>query len=504
MTHARSFLSWKVLAITSALLAPLFIYSGTALSIVAIWNASETFAHGYIILPISLWLIWQRKTLLTQMHPQPCWLALFGLAACGFGWLLAELADVQVARQYMFVAMIPMIVILVLGWRIAWSMAFPLFFLILAVPFGEVFLAPLINFTADFTVAALQFTGIPVLREGTTFAIPSGNWSVVEACSGLRYLISSFTLGCLYAYLTYRSATRRVLFILFSILTPIIANGLRAYMIVMIGHFSGMTLAVGFDHLIYGWLFFGLVMFFMFWIGSFWREAPEDVNQITINHTQAAVPTSAILMAALSAILCIGFWPVYASYVNREDAHPTEVKIGEFKSNWQEASAFINWRPGFSPAYLDVDKVYQKDSSVVGMHVGYYRNQTRDTALISSKNQLVKAKLDDWQETSASLHVETIGAQNIKIKESKIKGVGHTVLVWQWYWVDGKFMVNSYQGKLWQAKQKLLMQGDDGAVLIFYAPYEENPEKARATMRDFLNANLPELETILHQSKNHH
>ena len=210
MTHTGSFFSWKALAIVCALLAPFLVYFTTAASIVVIWNSSETFAHGYIILPISVWLIWRRRSILMQLTPQPCWIALIALAGCGFGWLLAELADVQVARQYMFVTMIPLIVIVVLGWRIAWSMAFPLFFLVLAVPFGDVFLAPLINFTADFTVAAVQFTGIPVLREGTTFTLPSGNWSVVEACSGLRYLISSFTLGCLYAYLTYQSPKRRL------------------------------------------------------------------------------------------------------------------------------------------------------------------------------------------------------------------------------------------------------------------------------------------------------
>ncbi|UUZ51375.1 exosortase [Massilia sp. B-10] len=111
-----------------------------------------------------------------------------------------------------------------------------------------------------------------MLRNGTHFELPTGNWSVVEACSGVRYLISSVTIGCLYAYLTYRSKLRRAVFIAASIVVPVIANGLRAYMIVMIGHTSNMALATGVDHLIYGWIFFGIVMFIMFWIGSYWRQ----------------------------------------------------------------------------------------------------------------------------------------------------------------------------------------------------------------------------------------
>ncbi|MGZ3238602.1 MAG: exosortase A, partial [Burkholderiaceae bacterium] len=185
----------KGCAIAAVLLAPFFIYFDTARSIVDIWNSSETFAHGYIILPISLWLIWKRRQALALMSPTPFWPGLLLITICGLGWLLAELGDVQVVRQYAFVAMIVLTAVTILGVRITWSMAFPLCFLLLAVPFGDVFIEPLINFTADFTVWALQATGIPVLRNGSTFEIPTGSWSVVQACSGVRYLISSITLG---------------------------------------------------------------------------------------------------------------------------------------------------------------------------------------------------------------------------------------------------------------------------------------------------------------------
>ena len=65
-----------------------------------------------------------------------------------------------------------------------------------------------------------------------------------------------------------------MLFVALSVIVPIIANGMRAYMIVMIAHLSDMKLALGVDHLIYGWVFFGIVMLLLFWIGSFWREIP--------------------------------------------------------------------------------------------------------------------------------------------------------------------------------------------------------------------------------------
>ena len=132
-------------------------------------------------------------------------MGLLVLAMLGFSWLLATLASVLVFQQLFLITMIPAVVWTILGGQMVRALAFPLAYLLLAVPFGEALIPPLIDFTADFTVKALQLTGIPVYREGSFFTIPSGNWSVVEACSGLRYLIASFTLGTLYAYLTYRS-----------------------------------------------------------------------------------------------------------------------------------------------------------------------------------------------------------------------------------------------------------------------------------------------------------
>jgi exosortase len=89
--------------------------------------------------------------------------------------------------------------------------------LLFAVPFGEAFRPRLMDWTADSTVGALRLTGIPVYREGRYFAIPTGHWSVVEACSGLRYLIASITVGALYAYLTYQRWWKRVACVAFSI-----------------------------------------------------------------------------------------------------------------------------------------------------------------------------------------------------------------------------------------------------------------------------------------------
>lgn len=327
----------SLLAILFALLAPFALYFATARSIVEIWDSSETFAHGYVILPISLWLIWRRRDNFAALPPTPYWPATALVALAGAAWLLARMGEVQVAQQYAFVAMLPLIALGVLGRRLAGSLAFPLLFLLFAVPFGEIFIGPLIQFTADFTVRAVQLTGIPILRNGTRFELPSGSWSVVEACSGVRYLISSVTIGCLYAYLTYRSAARRALFIAVAIVVPVIANGLRAYMIVMIGHLSSMQLATGVDHLIYGWLFFGLVMFVMFWIGSYWREEQAATPAPLPRGLHAAPRTGAAIALALVAVSAL--WPVLAQVADRAGHNPKPAVLGPVAVGWAPAPA---------------------------------------------------------------------------------------------------------------------------------------------------------------------
>lgn len=494
--------SLKWMLIIATLLTPFLFYFDTARSIVSIWNSSETFAHGYIILPISLWLIWRRRADLAHLTPTPFLPALLLIIACGFAWLLAELAGVQVVRQYAFVAMIPLAALVLLGLRISVLLAFPLIFLMLAVPFGDIFIDPLINITADFTVAALQFTGIPVLREGNSFSIPSGNWSVVEACSGVRYLIASFTLGCLYAYLTYRSHIRQGMFILISIIVPIFANGARAYMIVMIGHLSGMKLAVGVDHLIYGWIFFGLVMFLMFWIGSYWREDQQrwPAKKLTDSSVQTLPsPASSIRMfaAAFITIACIAMWPIYANYIERTGFNPVPAELNNFKSSWQEATPFTNWIPHFYPANAELHRFYQRDAQRVGISVNYYRNQHQGSELISSSNRLVQYEDPVWNRLSISARNEVISNRTLTFHETLINGASGAFVVWHWYWINGKTTVSDYAGKILQAKNKLLMQGGDGVSMMVLAPYGDKPDEARSVLRRFLAENLEALESTL-------
>jgi len=500
----------SAMLIAIALLAPFFLYLGTAESLVAIWNSSETFAHGYAILPISLWLIWRRRAVFDAIPARPWAPALALLAILGAGWLLARMGEVQVVMQYAFVAMFPVIALVMLGRRLAGALAFPLLFLLLAVPFGEVFVGPLINLTADFTVWAVQATGIPVLRNGTRFELPTGSWSVVEACSGVRYLISSFTLGCLYAYLTYRTRSKRLLFVAVSIVVPIIANGLRAYMIVMIGHLSGMELATGVDHLIYGWLFFGLVMLLMFWIGSFWRE-DEDLpvapaQRAALAGSAAPAPASTARMAAMCAavVLLSALWPGFARYNDAANLNPNPVQLSSAAIGWPQVAPFADWTPRWVNPDATFRATYQNSAAMppVALDMIYYRNQRNGKALISSTNVLADSD-DAWHAVGATQRNETLHGQQIALRETRLNGPTGQILVWQWMSIDGHLTANNYVGKLLQAQAKLRFRGDDGAVVLLSAPVRDNPDAARAALRAFMAGQGQAIERALGHARTH-
>ena len=171
------------------------------------------------------------------------------LVLVGLFWLLGELAAVNAPTQLALVATSCWLPLPCSGQRSAGTSAFPCCF-VLRRSRRRVSHAHADGMDGQLYGLALRATGIPVFREGLHFVIPSGSWSVVEACSGVRYLIASLMVGTLFAYLNYVCTTgapglRRRLG-----LVPIVANWLRAYIIVMLSHLSGNKFRAGVDHLI--------------------------------------------------------------------------------------------------------------------------------------------------------------------------------------------------------------------------------------------------------------
>ena len=466
-------------------------------SIVAVWNRSETFAHGFLIVPIVLFLLFLKREEVLALETRPSWWALLPLLGFSLVWVAGELVDVVSVRQFAAVLMIPALFWLVLGNAITWRLQFPLAYLLFAVPFGEFLVPPLMDFTADFTVTAVQLTGIPVYRDGLYFDLPTGRWSVVEACSGVRYLIASVALGTLYAYLMYRSPWRRLVFVGVSIVVPIVANGLRAYMIVMIGHLSDMEYAAGVDHLIYGWIFFGVVIALMFGIGAFWRE---DMDPPTARvHTpkqRRSLQAGPFAVAALLAVVLASVAPLYADWMNQRDLGPVAgLGAGPLvPPGWRvledQADA---WEPGYRGARDGRGGLVTAEygGPPVGMHVLFYREQHHYGNMVGWSNTLAgRHRVGSWSQSHRG-QATVDGYPNPE--RFLLRGPGQQLLVWRWYWVDGQLTTLPHTVKAREALNRLVGGRDDAALVVLYVPYGSEPGEEEATLQAYAADVLPEI-----------
>ncbi len=485
-----------------------FLYWDTASGMVSIWARSETFTHGFLVLPIVLWLIWRQREVVLAATPVPSLKILPLVLVAGFAWLLGSLASVNAATQFAYVALLVLCVVLLMGTTVARLIAFPLLFSFFAVPVGEFLMPQLMAWTADFTVVALRLSGIPVYREGLQFVIPSGNWSVVEACSGVRYLIASLTVGTLFAYLSYQSTYRRVIFVVVSILVPVLANWLRAYIIVMLGHLSGNKLAAGVDHLIYGWLFFGIVIMLMFMIGARWAEAPStrEASQSEIANTSRN-PASVAWLGAATAMVAVLLWlpPLFYSGIeNKTSAGPLVVNAPVLVAGWQPVSAGNTaFKPAFQNPSAETHTLYGQGGQTVGLYLALYRNQNQERKMVSSSNSLIDGNGANWVQTgSASREVQIAGmAQPVRTATLRAppgaqSGNSGQLTVWQIYWVGGALTSSDYLAKAYSAWFRLTGRSDDSAVLILYAPTGKAGE-AEASLQQFLNDNFGAVNALL-------
>jgi exosortase A len=292
-------------ALIVALVAFGFVFHAEITAAVTVWSTSRAYNHGFLVLPIALWLAWDRRRRARGLALHPTLWPLFAVLPLSFGWFVAERLGIMEGRQLAALLMLQALLIAWLGWRLARVYAAPIAYLIFLVPFGAFITPTLQVFTARFIDAGLAVLDIPHVVTDFTIEIPEGTFYVAEACAGLRFLIATIAFGALYAALIYRSAGRRIAFLLACLVVPIIANGFRALGIVVLGHILGSTEAAAADHLIYGWGFFSAVLLLLIAAGLPFRQdttPPEAVPAASSGTGRAASAwAAALLVAALAA-----------------------------------------------------------------------------------------------------------------------------------------------------------------------------------------------------------
>lgn len=459
---------------------------------VRVWTESTAYNHCFLIIPLVAFLLWERRTIIASTSPRPSFWPLVLMPLLSAAWLVAAILDIQEGRQLMLVAMFQVVLLAALGPRLVWSLLAPLLFLSFLVPSGAFLVPSLQKITADISVAGLQLLHIPVFSDGFMIEIPEGTFEIAEACAGLRFLIASIVFGCFFAVVMYRSYLRRCLFIGLSLVVPIAANGMRALGIIVLAHLEGSAAAVEADHVLYGWLFFTLVIMILIAIGMTFSQRPER-SPVIASSGWSKSPTWRFALATSVAISLALAGPAYAALLNAvyPQASLPDVQPPLVRPPWQIVPASsTDWRPEVSGADRQfLDSFKEPNSEVVTRFVGVYRLRAIGNALTKTGNRLVD---DSTWHIAGYGHAETVlgGKQTAVASTEIVSGQRHR-LVWSFYVVDGKISVGLIETKRLQAGAVLFAQAPTAAFVAISASMDNPNDPAERQLMRFLAATQP-------------
>lgn len=273
------------------------------------WWDSSTYNHILLVPPILVWLVRSRWRELVRLAPAGWWPGFALLGGGMLAWLAGAATGINLVSQFGAVAMLQGAVATLLGPRVTAALLFPLGYMLFLVPFGDEIIPMLQAITAKLAVALTHASGVPATVDGVFIDTPVGLFEVAEACSGVKFLVAMVALGTLVAHLCFASWKRRAAFMFAAVVVPVLANGVRAWGTIYVAQSQGIEFAAGFDHIVYGWIFFALVMAAV--LGTAWRTFDRSPDDPLVD--VAAIEASPFL--ARLAARDLGGWRLLAAIV---------------------------------------------------------------------------------------------------------------------------------------------------------------------------------------------
>ena len=457
----------------------------------------DSHSNSAIVIAVFLALIWSQRDNLSDLSIRPYFPGFIPLFLIGLVWLIGQLLLMRVLTQFAVMAMVPIVVLTLLGPQWFRATLLPSFILLFALPIWGPIVPTLVRWTASTVEAGIRFSGVPIYREGAFFVIPSGNWSIADACSGIAYLSTCAMLGLLYAWTMYQSTVKRIVFVGGAIAIGIVGNWLRAYLTIMIAHFSDNRLLRD-DHSTFGWLLFATLLLLYFSLGWVWRDNPAQAlptaqrdRNVSITDHESRVKPSAFQMVATSvaAVAALAFFPLTEIFLSTP-LQPAPITIATItpQPGWSAVDLpAVRWTPALQNPNRVRLQTFEKTGQRVDVFIGVFRNQNWDSKLVTVSNQLANPETNDWTLVHrGSLRTEFAG-KPLKVKTGIVLGRSNRIVAWQWYWVDGATTGSDIGAKIHQLLAQVRGRGDTAAWVAIYSDASISADAANATLQAFMH-----------------
>lgn len=452
---------------------------------VTIWLTASTYNHCALIPFVSGWLAWQRREEVAHLTPQPSFVGLLLLGAGAVLWLLGDAGEVAVARQAALVIMLQSLVPLFLGLSLTRALLFPLAYLLFCVPVGEELLPLLQTLTAKMSMAMLEMAGIPAHIEGIFITTPNGYYKVAEACAGVKFLVAMIAYGALVANLCFRRWSRRFAFMLACVIVPILANGVRAFVTMYVGYLTTADTASGFDHVLYGWFFFAIVMALV--MAMAWPFFDRQLNEPWLARPVAGSerPSSRSSTIAFSAILVVLApvgWSQASAAIGRVPM-PSPISLPDVPG-WSRVQHTGNtpWAPRYAGAdHRIIGHYADANGHIVDMSIVLYAWQGEGREIIGYGQGAAGLDADRWVWSSAGPMIDTARTEYVTAPGA-VRRLAAT-----WYVSGGRVSGSPLRVKLDTVLSRLLGQ-DQAIAAVIVSAQDREGVPAEAAVRAFVRS----------------
>jgi len=260
------------------------VYYHVLAKLVHDWEHIPDFSYGFLVPIFAAYLVWEKRETLLTKRVVPSWT---GIAVVTLGLIVLLLGEYGAELFLSRVSLVILLAGLVVsfgGWGFFKELRFVLLVLLLAIPIPAIIFNqitfPLQILASKLACALLPLFGVPVLREGNVIQLPSMKLEVAEACSGIRSLMSLFTLAVFYGYFLEKSFLRRAILALASIPIAIAANAVRILGTGLCVQYWDPDKAMGFFHEFSGWVMFLVALGCLFIVHRIMLLIPARGRQV--------------------------------------------------------------------------------------------------------------------------------------------------------------------------------------------------------------------------------